>query len=58
MGRIPLELEGKFFCYKLKLEDATIFYVIARSINAASKKAEHRMIENVVSIDYVGEALP
>jgi len=54
---MKLENEGKFLCFKAKLEGGRFVYCIDRSINRATKKLEKNLVENVVSLEYIGEAV-
>lgn len=47
---------NKIFCFKVRLDDGTICYTIARNIGIATAKARRTFIENVVAVDFVGEA--
>jgi len=55
---MKLEDYGKHFAYKAKLDNGNIVYVIGKTLNQVSKKLEKVCTEKVVSIDFLGDALP
>ena len=48
---------GKLFCYRIKLKGAKDCYVTARAIDLAGRKARKTFIEDVVSVEFVGDAI-